>query len=477
MKKEMSLKKATFYNLISKFGTMGIQLGLTMVLSRLVSTSEHGVISLVIIILTFLALFADLGLGVSVIQHPEMDKDDINKLFSFSFVIGLALMAIMCLLAFPVSVIYKNKIYLILCPIASITALFSSINIVPNAVLVRDKRFDLIAIRSLLSAIVPGSIAVYFAYKGFGVYSLLIQSVSSAFLLFLWNYIKSPMKLCKFRFKSVFALLGRYSLFQFLFNILNYFTRNTDNLIIGAHFNETELGYYNKAYTLNLYPNTILTSVVSGALHPYVREYKNDFAPLYLKLIKLLKVLSWAGLYIGIICFWCSKEIVLILFGNNWAIAGEYFKWLSLCIWAQVLSSVAGSVFLGIEKTNRVFLCGVINLILLICAILVGIFFESVLVISIGVSIVYNIVFFITYYILIKKSMGYSFIGFIKSFIVDYITYLTISFLSFLLPPVSDSIWISLLLKTGLCTVLYLFFMLCSGQLFKVKTTIKEAFK
>ena len=129
-----------------------------------------------------------------------------------------------------------------------------------------------------------------------------------------------PLRFSKFALLRLASLLGKYSLFQFMFNILNYFTRNLDNLIIGARFNKAALGYYDKAYTLSLYPNSIFTAVITGVIHPYIRDYKNDYNSLYNRMISIIKLLSICGSFVMMVCFCCSKEIILIFFDFSMAI-------------------------------------------------------------------------------------------------------------------------------------------------------------
>lgn len=459
--KEISFKKAALYNGISKYATMIVQLIISMILARLLLPEAFGVVSIVTIILNFLALFADMGLGISIIQHPEMEMIQQRKLFSFSIVLGVAVAVIMCLTAFPISLIYKNSQYFILCPLLSVAAFFNTLNIIPSAVLMRDKRFDLIAIRGVLSAFLPGILAVVLSYCGAGVYALIIQYIFNAIFLFLWNYIKYPLIPTRFEYKIVIGLMGKYSLYQFLFNMVNYFTRNLDNLLIGAKLGEAQLGYYNKAYTLNLYPNSIFTNVFTGVLHPFIRDYKNDTEILLNRIIEIMEYISFFATLVSIICFYCSKEIIQLFFGYNWNQAIPCFQMLTLSMWAQMLSSVAGSVFLGIERTDKTFKCGIINIILIIIAVSIGILNSSIKWVSFCVGIAYNVIFYITYYILIKETMHHSFIEFFKHFYTDYAFMIVFFLLIFFGAPEFElGILANILLKVSICIFAYIVYIM-----------------
>ena len=460
----MDLRKATIYNLVSKYGAMLMQLVLTMVLARIILPEEYGVVAILTVILNFLSLLSDMGLGISIIQHPKMGIIEQRQLFSFSLFLGCGIVAIMIIVAYPVSIIYHNSSYCFLCPLISISGFFNALNIVPNAILIRDKRFDIIAIRSILATLIPGIVAIIAAIHNAGVFALLLQSISGSVFLFMWNYVSHPLIPCRFKFKKVFQLMGRYSLFQFLFNIINYFTRNLDNFIIGAKFGDKQLGYYNKAYTLNLYPNTLFTSVFTGVLHPYIRDYNNNFDLLEKKIVDILKVLSLIGILVMLICFGCSEEIIIIMFGKMWEPAIPCFKMLSICIWAQMLSSVAGSVFLGIERTDRVFICGIINIVLIVIAIVLGLVNGTIAGVSLMIGIAYNFIFHITYYVLISTTFKSNYWIFLRHFLND-IVFASICLIVISIAPFPRlGVFSSLIIKTVIYTAVYAVYLFVTKQ-------------
>lgn len=467
---EISIKKATAYNAAAKYGQMFIQLGLTMLLSRLILPEAFGVIAITTILLGFLNLFADMGLGISVIQYPDLEKKDLNGLFSFSLIVGVVLGVITALASFPLAVFYEEPLYYTLCPILSIISFFQSANVVPNAILTRDKQFKTIAVRTILCSLVSGVIAVVLARLGFGVYALVAQSVISQIFLFIWNYLYAPLSLCRFRLRNVAKLLGSYSLFQVLFNFLNYFTRNLDHIIIGKSFGSEELAQYNKSYSLYLYPNNIFAAVLTGVIHPYVRDYKNNHRQMFSIYMRIEKILSLIGIISMMVFFFCSQEMVLIMFGKNWVNAGVYLKCLSLCMWTQMMCSVSGSFFLGLERTEQTFKCGIINLVLLIMSIVIGIWFKSMVVLSLCVSLSYNIIFIITNYILVKRTMGIGLSEFLQPLKYDAVFVFAFVALAYFIPEITTNLFVSLMVKLVICVAAYSLYLTVSRQWGMVQT-------
>lgn len=127
MAQNNSMAKSAMYNMIAKFGQMAIQLVIQMVLARLINATDFGVVAIITVALNFLNMFADMGLGVSIIQKSDLNEDDIGNVFSASMYIGVVLTLIMILLAYPISHIYNNPVYMQLFTMSSIIALFNSL--------------------------------------------------------------------------------------------------------------------------------------------------------------------------------------------------------------------------------------------------------------------------------------------------------------------------------------------------------------
>lgn len=471
--KNISIVQATSYNLIAKFSTMIIQVVLNMILARLIEPAAFGIVSILTILINFFNLFADMGIGVSVIQKTDLKREEHNQLFTVSLYIGIFLALLMMVISYPISLIYNNADYIFLCPFVSVVAFINSLNTVPNALLSRDKRFDLIAKRSIICNFISGFITAIMAFLGCGIYALIFHSIISSVSVFIWNYSRSKLKFkLKVNVKNALSLLGSYSLFQLLFNILNYLTRNLDNLIVGATLGDANLGYYNKAYTLNMYPNTIFTNVVSSVLHPFIRDYKSDTKLLYQKLMQIIKPLSLLGVFIQITFFLCAEEIILVFYGSNWDVAAVCFKWLALCVWAQMLSSVCGAVFLGLQRTEQTLKCGIINFFLILLAITIGILNSSLKVLSISIAITYVVIFMITYYILIVKTMNSKLNYMIKTVGQDFCAIALFVLLTFFLPDYTGSLYVRILYKFAVVVVYYVAYLCVTKQIHIIKKFI-----
>ena len=103
-----------------------------------------------------------------------------------------------------------------------------------------------------------------------------------------------------------------------------------------------ELGYYNKAYTLMLYPVNNLTGVISPVLHPILSDYQKQLDVIYKKYMKIVRLLACIGLYVAPVCFLAAEELIAILYGPNWGKSVVCFQLLAIAIIPQMINSHIG---------------------------------------------------------------------------------------------------------------------------------------
>lgn len=417
----ISIKKAAFINAISKYSTIFIGILFTAVLARLITPEDYGIVAVTTVFTTFFGLFADMGIGAGIVQNKDLDSDDVNGIYSFTVKIGFLLILLFSLFSIPLSFFYKDFVYIPIGILLSVSLFFSTLNIVPNALLLKQKQFVSVGVRTVIVCITTGIFGIILAKLGLRYYALIVQTILNAFFTFLWNYcLTKPKFLLKGKRESV-NKIKKYSSYIFAFNMINYFARNSDNLLISKFIGKAPLGYYDKAYKLMLYPVNNLTHVITPVLHPILSVHQNDRKFIYEKYIQVLRLLSLLGIFITPFCYIASKELILIMFGNQWVQSVPCFAYMSLAIWSQMLLSSTGSIFQSVGDTKRLFNTGCINSFLTILFIVLGMLEDNINAVSRNIAISYNLQFLITFFVLIKKTFNYSFWGFIKILLPDFI--------------------------------------------------------
>lgn len=419
MGEQISIKKATFINFVSKYSTIFIQLILNSILARLLTPDDYGIIAVVTVFTGFFTLIADMGIRPAIIQNKSLNDRDIISIFNFTVLTGIVVSMFFGLLSYPLSLFYNNNRYLPLGFLMSFSILFSVLNIVPNALLLKEKKFKLVGIRTVVITGICGIITIILAYFKFKYYAILINSILIALFTFLFNFCSSKIKLRFILQKRSLIKIKDFSTYQFAFSVINYFSRNLDNLLIGKFMGQGALGYYDKAYKLMLYPVGNLTHVITPVLHPILSDYQHDKKYIYEQYRRIVKILSLLGVFVSVYCYFAADEAILIMFGEQWTNSIPTFKILSLTIWPQMIMSSSGTIFQSLRETKGLFRSGLITTTINVVGIVIGLLLGNIESIAFMILLTFSINFIITFIILIKMVMGYNVINFFKIFIPE----------------------------------------------------------
>lgn len=417
---KISMKQAMLINATGKYIKILLSIVVNAILARILSPDDYGVVAVITVFSVFFATFSDMGFGPAIIQKKDLSKEDIDNIFSFTVYVSFCLMVIFAVLSFPIAVFYADRVYIGLGQMLSVSLLFNALNMVPNGILNRDKRFVGIAVRTVIVYLLSAVITIILAYMGLRYYALAIQAILTAVFQFAWNYFTTRPRFCfRFGMNSIQKVLN-YSGYQFAFNIVNYFSRNLDSLLTGKFMGNAELGYYNKAYTLMLYPVNNLAGVVSPVLHPLFSDYQEQINIIYKKYVRIIHFLGCIGIYVSSVCFLGATEIINILYGSSWQESVKCFQFLSIAIIPQMINSSAGSIFQAIGNTKLLFMNSCINTCITIIAILIGVFAgKTIVVLSMCVAVAYSCHFVTAFFMLIKYGFKYRFIDFIKELLPE----------------------------------------------------------
>lgn len=451
------ITKGVFWIAVAKYSGIFITLGITAILARNVSPQAFGTMAVATVVMVFLEIFVDMGIGSAIIQFKDLTKPQINSIFTVSTIIGVLLSTSLFFAAKPIANYYADNTLIPVCRLLCVCMLFNALNVVPNGLMLKDKRFKVVALRTLAFQIISGAIAIWGALHGWGIYALIVTPIVTSIGVFSVNYYNYPQRFfVKIDFQVLHKIWG-FSSFQFLFSFINYFSRNLDKLIIGKYFSMTQLGYYDKSYRLMQMPLQNITFVISPVLHPILSSLQDNKHELGEKNRKLTTILSYISFPIGIALFFCSHEIINIVFGPNWEPAVPVFSILALSLPLQIILSTSGSLFLSAGKSNHLFYIGVLNTIVTVAGFFIAaIHFHTISAMAWAWDITLVINFFSSYIWMNKATFGYSVRSFFKAFIpqvVNSLIVFAIAWVTFSQVTISN-LFLSLLFKLAVVAIL-----------------------
>lgn len=459
----MSLKKAALINAASKYTSIIFSIVFSMILARILTPEDYGIVAVTTVFTNFFSIFADMGISAGIIQNKKLTQDDNASIFSLTLILGLFLGALFCVFSFLIADFYQDDVYVPIGFLLGFSLLGSTLNIVPEALLLKDKRFVMLAKRNVVIPFLSSLVTVGLAFCGWKYYALVMQSILTIWVTFGVNIFTTHKDYGLYMYHGVtwqgmHKIFG-YSLYQFLFGFINYFARNLDNLLIGRVWGEAALGYYDKAYRLMCYPNNSLTNVIAPVLQPILSDYQDDKRYIYEKYIKLLKFLSLIGVFLSLYCYFSASDIIAFLFGPQWAPAVPCFEMLALAVWAQLQLTSTGSIFQSAGSTKMLFFSGSINTLITGTAIIIAILYGNLWSLSRNVMLAFNIEFFITMYLLIYRCLEQPYLTFLKKFVpeifLSILLYVSGYYLQSHLP---DHILFSLISRFIIFAVLFILF-------------------
>ncbi|QEH39755.1 lipopolysaccharide biosynthesis protein [Chitinophaga sp. XS-30] len=372
-----SLKKqfltGVVYSVGAKYIGLFVQLVITGILSRILKPDDFGIVAIATVFILFFTLLGEVGIGAAIIQNKMLSPKEIQSIFSFSIYIGITLAFVFFLLSGKIADFYNRPELERICRLLSLNILFASFNVVLNALLLKEKKFRFIALRTLLIQIISGIIGIAAAYAGLKTYALILYAISASASMFIFNYLKSPLSFELFPKLPAIRKIFRYSAYQFLFNFINYFSRNLDKLLIGKFLSPVLLGFYDKAYRLMLLPVENLTYVLAPVIHPFFSDFQQDKQRILENYMKIVRVLALVGFPISVFLHFSAAELISIIFGPQWGAAVRPFEILAWSVGLQIVLSSAGPIFQAANNTRLLFISGLLSAIIMVLGILYGI--------------------------------------------------------------------------------------------------------
>lgn len=356
-----NLKHGLLWTALDKYSGQIIAIGISMVLARLLTPYDYGVVATASVIINFLSIFTSIGIGPAVIQKKDLSNEDINHIFTFTVIVGLVCGCICFGSSWLVAEYYKNPIIVPVLQILAIGVVLSAINMVPAALMSKHLRFKEMATRSLAFQIFFGLLGIAAAFYGAGVYALIVPPIFASICTFLYNSHFYPVK-----FRLHFSLtpikkIFSFSSYLFLFELFNYFSRNIDKIIIGRYISENALGYYEKSYRLMQLPLQNITAVIYPVLQPVLSNLQDNPKEIGVKFASIISMISLVGFPLSVILFFCAPEIITVMFGIQWTPAIPAFKILAISVPFILINNPTGPVFLACNASKRLFYTGVIN--------------------------------------------------------------------------------------------------------------------
>jgi PST family polysaccharide transporter len=345
----MSLKQKTVlgmaWSAVSQAIKQIAQFVITVILARLLTPHDFGLIGIATVIVGFFSILSELGLSGALIQKQNADDAHYSSAFWLNVIVGFSLTGLTWCVSPFIADFYQNPELILILNVLSVTFIFSSLTIVQQALLTKTMNFRALTIRDIIASIVSGCVGVFSALLGWGVWSLILQALAFSFLNSLLLWVQSPWR-PKLIWKSeAIKDIFHFSAHMSGFNIVNYLSRNTDALLIGKFLGSEPLGLYTVAYKLMLYPVQNITWVINKVMFPAFASIQNDIKRVstnYLKSLGYIALLSFPAMAL---VFFIAPELIDVVYGPKWYPVIYLVQIFALTGALQSISSTIGVIY------------------------------------------------------------------------------------------------------------------------------------
>lgn len=451
----MSASKQVIWDLAGKLLRQGIGFFISIILTRLLTPEDFGLVGMVMAFIFISRIFLDLGFAAGIIQKKEISEKELSSIFFLNFVIGMLLTIIMASSANLVSSFYGRPELYNLTLVLSLNFVFYALVIVQRSLFTRDVNFRVQTKIGLIAAFISGVIGVILAYLGYGVWALVIQNFTFAIFEASAYWIISKWRpIFYFSFKEI-KEIWKFSVHIFYANLLNNLVARIDYLLVGKIFNATDLGYYTRAQSFNkLIVNYSAQSIGNVAL-PVISRQQNNIDEVKKLLVNILNFTTLISVAFSVLFFTIAEDLFILLFGKTWIISAEMFQVIAIYIYAGVASYVLSQFIVGLGHSKLSLKLEVFKKSIFILGYIVGLFFGIYgFIISIVIS--RTIAMFINFYgiqLIGLSSMKKLFIIVSKYVILGVIT----TFLMILVPSVFENPILNIILDIILISIVYFF--------------------
>lgn len=275
-----SLKKKTVkgvaWTSLDQVATLGFGFVIGVILARLLTPSDYGLLAMIAVFNAVALAFVNSSFGNALIRKPDMSENDSSTAFYFNIIVGVVMFGVIWLVAPLVSLFYDKPILTQLLRVEGLLLIISSFTIVQDAQLSRALNFKAKMIINVASQVIAGIVAIIAAYRGFGVWSLVVQHIVSGIIRMVLMWVLSSWRPRGRWDKASFGYLWGYGSKMLASALLDTVYGNIYPIVIGKFYSAADLGQYSRARSYASMPATGITNVLQQVTFPVLSRIQDD---------------------------------------------------------------------------------------------------------------------------------------------------------------------------------------------------------
>ncbi len=344
----------------------------TIVVARLLTPQDYGLVGMVVILISFLGLFQYLGLPAATVRWPELNHSQVSTLFWLNVMLSTAI-AVAVVGASPLLARFYREPRLIgIAAGYAIVIFLTGISIQHLALLQRQMRFVALTVIDICALSIGLGVTILAALRGAGYWALVLNQIVFALVTIAGAWIACSWRPSLPRLGSGVRSMLTYGGNLTGYSFANFFAQNMDNALIGKFWGAYQLGIYSRAYQMLLMPlgqiNMPLSSVAVPALSR-LADSPERYRAAYLRILEKIAMLTMPAV---VFLIGTSDWLILLLLGPRWREAGRIFMLLGIAAIIQPVSRTGLWLFITQGRSREMFQWGVIGSIIAVGSIVAG---------------------------------------------------------------------------------------------------------
>ncbi len=370
------LKRATVrggaYTLLAQAAKFVLGFGATVVLARLLTPADYGLVAMVAAFMSFAAIFRDLGLSMATVQQSKVTHDQVSTLFWVNQAIGLLLTIVVAACAPLVVWFYDTPALRDVTLALATTFLLGGLTIQHQALLRRQMRFRALAAIEVASLAVGTGVAVLLALSGAGYWALVLREITVAFVIAVGVWLFCGWRPGLPRRRSGSKAMLAFGSNLTAYNIINYFSRNMDRILIGRRWGDQQLGLYSKAHRLLMLPIHQIQMPMASVAIPALSRIKDDPERYRRYYCSAMTLIGYVTTPMVVAMAVLATEIVDLALGEQWQEAGPIFRVLVIAALGRPIMDANYWIYISLGRARRMLVWGAVSAPLFVLAFVLG---------------------------------------------------------------------------------------------------------
>lgn len=286
---EQKTTSGLFWSSVERFSNQGVQFVFSIILARLLSPSDFGIIAMITIFFAVAQSFVDSGFSNALVRKSDRKEEDLSTCFYFNIGVGFVAYIVLFLIAPFVASFYSQPILSSIIRITGLGVILNSLCVVQQALFTIRIDFRSQAKVTLAATILSGIVGVILAFLGYGVWALVWQGVVSAIVRMALLWLMSKWRPRTGFSKESFHYLFGYGSKLLASGLLDTLYNNIYPIVIGKFYSPAQLGNYSRALSLAQFPSSNITSILQRVTFPVLSTIQDDIPRLQTNYCRLLK--------------------------------------------------------------------------------------------------------------------------------------------------------------------------------------------